>query len=78
MAEISIETDTLNQTSECRWDFCCLSSETRNLCNVEYRDGGLLFVRVKPGRFCPYMVAFGKGFICHCPTRKEIYGRYRI
>ena len=76
--EIGIDKNTLGKTTKCRRNFSCLSSETRHMCEVDYSDAGVLFVKPKSREYCPYGMFFGDRFICNCPTRKEIHFRHKI
>ena len=77
--DIEINEDILKKTTECEKNFGCLSSKTRDFCEVDYCTGnGVLFVKSKFEKYCPYKMSFGYKFICRCPVRNEIYRRYKI
>jgi len=77
--EIEIPGVVLKNTNRCKKNFSCLSCEKKDLCEVqEFVGGEVLFIRSKDDQFCDYMMPFGNRFICGCPTRKEIFRRYKI
>ena len=73
-----INDDTLQNTTKCGKGFACLSSGDGCLAEVESAVGGtLLFVECTDGS-CRYRIHFGHSYVCTCPTRVEIYAKYRI
>ncbi len=80
---IRIGKDILTKTTKCGKSFSCLSSKRRDLCKVgsklESCEGETaLFCEPNNDEFCAYKRPFGDYCICDCPTRKEIYNRYKI
>ncbi len=76
-----IDENILKETTQCEYDFSCLTGGKGCFCEVEdYVEDKVLFVEFKvlPGRKCHYMFPFGSSFMCTCPTRKEIYRKYSI
>lgn len=75
------------QTTQCQSDFICLTYLNKGetpmcdndnpMCPVEsFIEGDGVFVKNKDPNTCLYMMSFGYGYICNCPTRCEIYRRY--
>jgi hypothetical protein len=71
----------VKQTTRCDNNFLCLSEEWKP-CGKANRiiEGKLVSVDIDPklSRDCHYGVPFGWGYYCLCPTRVEIYKRYKI
>ena len=81
MKKVDIEIDkaVLKKTSRCNFDFICLSEDHSCMCEVKDLKG-LTSIKVKPNpdRPCPYLLRFHKSHYCVCPTRREIYNKYKI
>lgn len=77
---IDINPKTLKETIRCKNEFACLENENY-VCRVAKVEnciaGTLLFIDCKD-RSCNYKTFFGDSIICNCPTRKELYNRYKI
>lgn len=77
-----IDADILNMTTKCKEDFSCLSGEDKCLCEVEEMiktNGRFLFIKPKSNiQNCNYKIKPGNSFSCFCPTRIELYDRYKI
>ncbi len=77
--KLEIRAGTLQETEKCRNNFSCLADDKGCLCDVEDSyDGRVLFVKAANSKSCEYMMSFGYSHVCHCPTRKELYSRYRM
>ena len=83
---IQIDDKIISSTTKCPSDFFCLKNTGKPMCDVdrdicipEYsiQESGL-FVFPQSVNGCPYQMSFGYGFMCHCPTRHEIYKKYNI
>jgi hypothetical protein len=73
-----VSEDTLENTTKCAKGFSCLYGEGQPFCEVEYAIGDeVLFVEYTDGA-CRYWMPFGFSSVCNCPTRREIYNRYRL
>jgi hypothetical protein len=76
-----ISEEILSQTTKCPKNFQCLTNRQTTMCSI---DGVIdkyngLFISKKTRRNCPYLTLFGYySYICTCPTRREIYIRYKI
>jgi hypothetical protein len=69
----------LKNTIKCKNNFSCLSGEKECLCEVRALSGyNSLLIYPKSDRDCFYLNPFGSSFFCFCPTRNEIYNRYKI
>ena len=81
---IEISKDILEKTTWCTKGFSCLTSnpeDTTNgylICKIEQSiSEGVKFVECKEPP-CSYALSFGDSYTCKCPTRNEIYNKYRI
>ena len=73
-----ISEDTAENTTQCARGFSCLYGEGQPLCEVRYAVGDeVIFVESTDGP-CSYWMPFGSASVCNCPTRREIYNRYRL
>ncbi len=76
-----VSEEVLSQTTKCPKHFQCLTRKPKTMCCI---DGVIdkyngLFIRKKLRKNCPYMTLFGYySYICTCPTRRELYIRYKI
>jgi hypothetical protein len=73
----------LKNTTKCRSDFSCISSEGKDLCQVAskldaYDGNSILFCSPTNDQYCSYRKPFGEYCICGCPTRKAIHSRYQL
>ncbi|OGV81210.1 MAG: hypothetical protein A3K19_22505 [Lentisphaerae bacterium RIFOXYB12_FULL_65_16] len=79
--EFAVAQEVRRKTNRCESDFACLACQPQCLCPVVSAiDGGVLFIEPKCEQkmFCTYRMQFGNGTMCTCPTRKELYHRYRV
>ena len=78
MTDITVVNSVKEKTTKCERDFKCLTGDTSCLCEVD-SSKIVAFIRVKPkaGLSCPYHFPFNKVHFCRCPTRKEIYKKYK-
>lgn len=80
LSQVKLEIDELvvKKTNHCTHRFECLKVENYFLdAKVEKcLDGEILFVSCG-NRRCNYRMDFGKSTICYCPTRKEIFRKYK-
>jgi hypothetical protein len=76
---MKIEKEILDKTVKCTKDFDCLKNEKHIYCKVErVIDNKIDFIKCKEKTLCNYKLAFGYSNICTCPTRIEIYNKYRL
>jgi hypothetical protein len=75
-----IDSNILNETTECRANFSCLFGKKDCFCEVEYdvkSNGRVIFIKPVENVTCDYILPFGKSWTCTCPTRQAIYECYR-
>lgn len=66
-------------TTKCTKGFACLAADGAPLCTVEYCvNGEVHFLKCLCDKVCPYQNSFGNGLYCTCPTRKELFNKYKI
>ncbi len=76
---LDIAQDILEETKECRHGFSCLTSGRKCMCKPEdFCSDNVCFIKREEATNCSYMISFGYSFVCTCPTRKEIYRKYRM
>ena len=71
---------TKKQTTKCPYMFQCLNNETWDTCSID-RDlqGAFHTIKTKSNKSaCPYRFSYAFSYYCICPTRREIYQRYKI
>jgi hypothetical protein len=74
-----IDENVRNNTKKCKKNFECLTNKDYKLCKVvsSIKDD-VIFIECKEKRNCNYRMSFGtSSFICNCPTRKEIYRKFK-
>jgi hypothetical protein len=77
MSEIRVAKDTLKQT-RCESNFSCLTSKPECMCDVNSTVGSILFVKSPSNISCNHCIAYGDSYVCTCPTRNELYNKYRL
>ena len=76
---IQISEDILGETISCEKNFYCLSGDPKELCEMEsLNPQKVYFIKNPKDKRCIYTLSFGGSYICNCPTRREIYRRYRV
>lgn len=77
---LQVQDQTRQQTSECMFSFQCLEEATRNVCTIKpCLVEEVYFLNTPKNHLCSYKKKIGSSsYICQCPTRKELYRRYRI
>lgn len=80
--DIKIDQEIIDQTTACNNNFACLKGDSDCLGKVaSCSDNSGLFVKADANCnkvSCIYCLPFENTFFCSCPTRKEIYKRYKI
>jgi len=62
----------------CPREFGCLENNEQSHCSGTGRtDAGILLERAKCP-CCPYLRSDGGSDICTCPTRADLYDRYKL
>lgn len=77
--DVFIDKETIEKTTKCASAFKCLTDETHSLCATEsiIKEYGLFVNNKANNNSCAYKMSFGNGTICKCPTRYEIFERYK-
>ena len=76
--DIQINEDILKKTISCEKNFSCLSDQ-KDLCEMKSQIVRVVyFIKHPKNKRCSYSLSFGNDYICNCPTRQEIYKRYRV
>ena len=74
-----IDEEIKQKSDRCRDGFSCLKGENNCLCEVEsFINNKLLFIKPDKGGVCEYKTSFGYSYYCACPTRKELFYRYKV
>ena len=76
-----ISEQTIRETGKCAYDFECSRKEDWVACAIESAlfDSGLVIKDKCEKTHCPYFKKFGYPyFFCYCPSRREIYQRFKI
>ena len=77
--QYKISEKTVLETKRCQKDFSCLKGQHEELCKIESCvNGKVHFVKCLSYTNCSYKGPYGDGFICYCPTRKELFNTYGI
>jgi hypothetical protein len=75
---MEIDKKILDETIHCTNEFECLKNENY-ICIItkvgHCIDGKVHFVNCN--KVCNYSMSVGGSTICNCPTRKEIYNKYK-
>jgi hypothetical protein len=78
--DIRIDQEIIKETTECEKNFSCLTKSRRELCEIEITlfSGKVHFIKCKQDLECNYKIDFENESCCFCPTRKEIYNKYKL
>lgn len=69
----------IEKTLNCNKNFDCLNNNAHVCCKVEdCINNEVHFIKCLEKLQCTYKMSFGESFICTCPTRKEIFNKYKI
>ena len=77
---LDINQEIIVETIHCVEDFECLANEKfvcREATVESSIEGKIIFISCRK-ELCAYKLNFGYGTICNCPTRREIYNKYKI
>jgi hypothetical protein len=56
-----------------------LNDDSFQICPLENPIEGVYFIRkLNPIHNNNYCLSFGGSYVCGCPTRKELYERYKV
>ncbi len=76
---MKIDKKIIAKTNYCKKDFECLKNPKLVCCKVtRCIDGVVCFIEPECEKSCIYKNAIQDSFICCCPTRKEIFNKYRL
>ena len=79
MDKLEISDSILEKATKCERGFKCLSGDNTCVCEVDDSSKlPLIKVKPKPDLSCPYCFSFNKSRYCRCPTRREIYMKYKM
>ena len=74
-----ISEETIKNTTICNHKFQCLNDDNRDVCKINRGLGGnCCSLKTAKPDYCPYMGSFGKLYVCYCPTRHELFKKYKI
>lgn len=76
---MKIDEKIIKETIHCENDFECLKNENYACLITKVDkciDGKVHFINCAK-RSCTYRMIFGNSILCNCPTRKEIYNKYK-
>jgi hypothetical protein len=78
--DIKVSEVILENTTNCRNSFACLSGENESMCEGIKSVSAYHAVIIKPKSInsCKYFVHLDNTIYCLCPTRNEIYNRYKM
>jgi hypothetical protein len=77
-AHIKIDISVKDKTTKCNQNFKCLSGDTSCLCKVDDSEKlATVKIKPKPDLSCPYCLSLNAFQYCLCPTRNEIYKKYK-
>ena len=78
--KIDIDKKIIVETTNCQKNFSCLDGNTEKLCKIEITQfsNSVHLIKCKQDLNCSYKIEFEKEKCCLCPTRKEIYNKYKI
>jgi hypothetical protein len=77
--QFKISSNTLKNTIKCKKNFSCLSKQREGVCEVaEYVYRNVQYLQCAGEADCIYRTPLEAVYVCACPTRREIYERYRI
>jgi len=78
-ANIRLDKAVLQKTTHCINDFSCLFGDKTCLCDVvTSNEEDIIEIKAQPSRSCKYCISLDSASYCHCPTRVEIYNRYKM
>ena len=78
--DYQVSDKTKKQTTKCLHMFQCLNNDTWDTCSID-RDvqGVFIAIKTKSNKIaCPYLFSYDSLYYCGCPTRREIYQRYKM
>lgn len=77
--KLQVSDQTLKTTIYCEKEFSCLKGNRNDLCRVERCvNEKVYFITCLNEGYCSYRHTFGPSYFCSCPTRQEIFDKYKI
>lgn len=77
--KIEVSEKVLLETINCEKNFSCIKGNGHKLCNVtECINKQVHFLECSDNSICNYKLSYAESYICMCPTRKEIFNKYKI
>jgi hypothetical protein len=77
--DFKINESVLKKTINCNNGFRCLAGNRESLCDVVGSVGSsMVQIKSEFHPHCKYRVPFDSFDYCLCPTRTELYNRYRV
>ena len=77
--EIKIDEAVVKKTTKCHCGFSCLSKNKGCVCDVWSCIGNeMVQIKSNPSNSCTYHILFGDAHFCLCPTRSELYNRFKM
>ena len=78
-ADMKVDKVTLHNTTDCLYNFSCLSGDKSCLCDVVASNNeDIVEIKSKPSIACRYCISLDSASYCTCPTRNAIYNRYKM
>jgi hypothetical protein len=74
---MEIDKNIIAETVKCEKNFDCLNMNKHVYCKVENCINEKVHF-IKGVDNLSYKMSFGDSFFCTCPTRKEIFNKYRL
>jgi len=71
---IEIDVEIIQRTTNCKFNFCCLSGDKTRICKAKRSIGyDLLEINSEIVNDYRCSVFFGNTYFCNCPTRNEMH-----
>ena len=75
----SVDRITQRITTKCAKDFICQSAKSKNMCKIEVRKFNFVTsIHCLGEEPCSYKISVDFAKVCGCPTRAELYKKYKI
>lgn len=76
--ELYVSEDIKNTTIKCNKKFSCLTNNGSNLCKIiSSYNCSVFYILCNNEIACEYKHLLNERTYCNCPTRKEIYNKYK-
>ena len=77
--DLKIDKAVLHKTTNCIFNFTCLTGEKTCLCDVvDSNEEDIVEIKTMPSISCKYCVSLESASYCTCPTRVAVYNRYNM